>query len=53
MIKYKLKGIDPAPCTIFTSPLPAGTYTFQGIIFDGGSAGPGPSLTNAIVVKVL
>jgi hypothetical protein len=27
-------------------------YTFQGIIFDNGSAGPGLSLTNAIVLEV-
>jgi len=48
-----LTGIDPAPCTIFDVPgLPIGTYTFQGYIFDNSSAGPGLSLTNAIVLKV-
>ena len=45
--------VGPAPCTIFDVPsLPLGTYTFQGYIFDGGSAGRGVSLTNAIVLKV-
>lgn len=49
-----LTGIGPAPCTIFdVSSLPSGTYTFQGYIFDGGSAGRGISLTNAIVLKVM
>jgi hypothetical protein len=49
-----LPWIGPAPCTILDLPigLPPGTYTFQGYILDNGSAGPGLSLTNAIVVKV-
>ena len=49
-----LSGIPSAPCIIVNVPgFPAGTYTFQGYIFDNGSGGPGLSLTNAIVVKVL
>jgi hypothetical protein len=43
---------NPAPCTVFSYPMTTGIYTFQGCIFDNGSAGYGVSLTNAIVVKV-
>jgi len=49
-----LAGIPPAPCVVFDVPrMPPGIFTFQGYIFDGGSSGPGLSLTNAIVLKVV
>jgi hypothetical protein len=49
-----IPAASPAPAEIFSLPgLPLGTYTFQGYIFDNGSAGPNFSLTNAIVLKVL
>jgi hypothetical protein len=47
---------NPAPSTVLT--IPPGsigsdtTLTFQGLIADAGSFGPGISLTNAIVLKV-
>lgn len=46
--------IPPAPCTIMDLPygLQAGTYAFQGFIYDYGSAGLGGSLTNAIVLNI-
>jgi hypothetical protein len=48
-----LQGISSAPCTIFDVPgMPGGTYTFQGILFDAGSAGPGLSVSNALVLIV-
>ena len=48
-----LDTVGPAPSTIIPGlPMPAGTYTMQGYIFDNGSAGPGLSLTNAIVLKI-
>lgn len=50
-----LPWVGPAPCTILNLPygLQAGTYTFQGYIFDDGSfCYFNFSLTNAIVLKV-
>lgn len=48
-----LINVPSAPCTVFSVlSIPRGVYTFQGTIFDNGSAGYGASLTNGIVLKV-
>lgn len=44
-------NLPEAPIAITSGLLP-GTFTFQGLIVDPGSAGPGVSVTNAVVLTV-
>jgi len=56
ILGYPYIQTETTPTTFLTIPAgtlpPATTLTFQGLIDDAGSSGPGISITNAIVLKV-